>query len=181
MCLARSPKTQKKKTAPGLKTGPEGPHRANASTRTRRAATRAPAPHKHKRGREGTDANPAHTHTQGTGKRELATIRENSRTRTMRRRTATYRLAESYCHGRSRTDTGCQTRSAVSWRRPEGGIHLGNGRLEFRRNPQTKTRRTPSRTSPPRHAHHHVRRADKLRRTRLSWAWRCPRKCSPCS
>ena len=50
------------------KTGPENrpaesPHKTNASTRTRRAATRAPAPHKHKRGREGTDANPTHTHT----------------------------------------------------------------------------------------------------------------------
>ena len=62
-----------------------------------------------------------------------------------------------------------------------GGTLFGNGRHEFRRNPRKKTRRTPSRTSPPRHAHHHVRRVDTRCRPQLSWAWRCPRKCSPCS
>ena len=127
-------------------------HRANASIRANKggntntsSAGAREGPPRHWR-RHDTDTT-THAHTEATG----TPARDKKRTprkNTIRRRNATYRLAESYCHGRSRTDTGCQTRSGVSWRRPEGGILLGNGRLEFRRNPQTKTRRTPSRTGP---------------------------------
>ena len=165
-------------------TGPtqhQGPQRQQHQRKHRR---------RHERGHQGTDANTTHTdaHTEapGTPARNPKRTPERKISRWKSQTVVVDRLAASICHGRSRTDTGSLTRSYGcgpdrSAAAAIGGILLGDGRLGWvSQNLQTRTR-TPSRTSPLHHAHHHVRRVNTRRRTQLSWAWRCPRKCSPCS
>ena len=119
--------------------------RSHTNTSTAEAREEPPR-HRHKHS--------THTHRPRQRERQPVTRREKPKKKTNRRKSPTVvvnRFAESYCHGRSRTDTGCQTRSGVRCHDRNAGaaigrILLGNSGLgEFRRNLQTRTRRTPSR------------------------------------